>query len=106
MCNQSDLKIIYLSRHCFMVVVWYDATLQNANQFGNLKQSSLIMPHAGKKSDMIKNMIRENKRAILFWKAMKNMELIVNPDFLQCHSALKTVLSIKLIYLMDVLVKI
>ena len=66
MCKQFDLKIICLLRHCFMMVAWYDATLQNANQFGNLKRSSLIMPHAGKKTDMIKNMIRENKRAILF----------------------------------------
>lgn len=59
-----------------MLVAWYDATWQNANQFGNLKQSSLIMPHAGKKSDMIKNMIRENKRAILFWEAMKIIYLM------------------------------
>ena len=76
MCDPLDLKIIRLSCHCFMLVAWYDATWQNANQFGNLKQSSLIMPHAGKKSDMIKNMIRENKRAILFWEAMKIIYLM------------------------------
>ena len=61
MCDPLDLKIIRLSCQCFMLVAWYDATWQNANQFGNLKQSSLIMPRAGKKSDMIKNKIMENK---------------------------------------------
>ena len=74
-CPSGFTEYSPISGHCFLIVAKYGATWENANQFCNLKQSSLIMPRTREQSDKIKDMIREEKRAIGFWIGLRKRRM-------------------------------
>ena len=81
LCADGFKSYSSLPSNCYMVVAQYGVTWENANQFCNLKESSLIMPQTQEQNHKIKEIIQKNILTIEFWRGFEKNRKFRVDDF-------------------------